>query len=84
MSRLSSKEIIRAFGGGTVIAEHRPLFCLHCDTEWADEFGYLKQTHAPVKDLATVLRQRRGLIVKVTWPNGRCYWACHCCGREIK
>lgn len=84
MSRLSSKEIIRAFGGGTVIAENRPLFCKHCDGELIPEYDRLEAEHAPVKDLVGMLSRRLGSIVRVTWPNGRCYWGCHHCGREVK
>jgi len=77
-------EIIQIFGGGNIVAEHKPLFCKHCDQELISEYDCLEAEHASVKDLGKVLKRRLGSIVKVTWPNGRCYWGCHHCGRQVK
>lgn len=77
-------EIIQIFGGGSIVAEDRPLFCEHCDSELIPEYERLRIEGAAVKELAALLEKRRSKIVEATWPNGRRQWQCHSCGREVE
>jgi hypothetical protein len=77
-------EHIQIFGGGRIVAENKPLFCLHCNKDLADEYERIYPTAVPVSELAALVRRRKADIVKRTWPDGRWDWMCHSCGREVK
>jgi len=79
----NADEVSDVFQGAKVIANNKPLFCRHCDSELIPEYQRLWDAKAPVSELVAVLDSRHGEIVERTWPDGRREWACHFCGRAV-
>jgi len=76
-------DALRIFPGAKVVVLNKPLFCNHCDKHLIREYERLYQS-APVSDLVALLKQRRGGVVRRTWPGGGQDWGCHACGRGIR
>src|SRR5215467_1595446 len=74
-------DILKLFPGAEVVATERPLFCRDCDKALIADRERPYSAVSSVKDLVSLLDQRKSRIVQKTWPDGRGEWICSHCGR---
>ena len=66
---VTATDVLRVFGGGLVIEEHKPLSCRHCN----EKKGVLYRSGW----------RKGGKIIRRNRADGVHVWACHFCGREV-
>jgi len=75
---------LELFPGAEVVATERPLFCRDCDKALIADRERPYSEVSSIKDLVSLLDQRKSRIVQKTWPDGHGEWICSHCGRAVQ